>query len=93
MTVRKTIEQLQQEWANEPPPPPDTRPPWERLTNREREIATMLALGETCAEIGRALGISTKTVDTHRANLLEKTGCRGNVALTRWMIREGHVTP
>ncbi len=67
--------------------------PYPELTSREREVAFLLARGETNAEIGKALEISTKTVDTHRGHLLKKLGCRGNVALARLMIRDGLVTP
>lgn len=67
--------------------------PYPELTNRELEVAYMLARGETNREISTALGISIKTIDTHRGHLLKKLGCRNNVALVRLMIRDGLVTP
>lgn len=66
---------------------------WDRLTAREREVALMLARGDNNHEIAKALGISVKTVDTHRGHLLEKLECRNNVALARLAIREGRVSP
>ena len=73
-----------------------TTPPtslWDLLTAREKEVAMMLARGDINREIAAALGISVKTVDTHRAHLLEKLECRNNVALVRLMVREGRVKP
>lgn len=67
--------------------------PYPELTERELECAFMLARGETNREIAKALGISIKTVDTHRGHLLKKLGTRNNVALARLMIRDGLVTP
>ena len=63
------------------------------LTTREREVALLLARGDTNREISTALGISIKTIDTHRGHILKKLELRGNVALTRWAIRNGLVQP
>jgi DNA-binding CsgD family transcriptional regulator len=71
--------------TSEPP-----RDELEALTHREREVA-MLARGEPNREIAKALGISIKTVDTHRGHLLAKLGCRNNVELARLFIRRGHI--
>lgn len=95
----KTIEELQRQWASEPPwtprppreKPPDTRTPWEKLSRREAEIAKAIALGRERSEIAQTLGISVKTADTHRSHILEKLGLRNNVELARWMLKEGHV--
>jgi DNA-binding NarL/FixJ family response regulator len=65
--------------------------PLPELTQREREVATMLARGEPNREIATALGISIKTVDTHRAHVLKKLGLRNNVELARLVIRRGHM--
>ncbi len=64
---------------------------WTLLTEREKEVAFMLATGETNREIAEALFISVKTVDTHRGNLLKKLQCKNNVALLRFMIRDNQV--
>jgi DNA-binding NarL/FixJ family response regulator len=61
---------------------------WEaRLSARERQVAKLIALGNTPAEIADALFISVKTVDTHRANVLGKLDLRNNADLTRYAIR------
>lgn len=65
---------------------------WNQLTPRQREVATQLALGNQNAEIANALGISIKTVDTHRGKALGKLDCRNNVDLARLAIREGVVS-
>lgn len=57
--------------------------PWPTLTDRERAVAVALVRGVKNAEVAAILGISTKTVDTHRMKLLKKIGVRSNVELTR----------
>ncbi len=63
------------------------------LSAREREVAFLLARGESCADIAPALGISIKTVDTHRGHILQKLELRNTVELCRLMIRDGLVQP
>jgi len=53
----------------------DERPVVE-LTPREREVAMLTCQGQTSKEIGRALGLSFRTVEAHRARLLEKFAAR-----------------
>lgn len=60
------------------------------ITPRELEVMEALAAGSTCREIGERLGISIKTVDTHRGRLLKKLGVRNNSELTRFAIRYGY---
>jgi len=62
------------------------------LTKREQEVAVRLACGETGRDIAAALGISIKTVSTHRGHLLVKLGLRHNVDLARRAIQEGVVS-
>jgi DNA-binding NarL/FixJ family response regulator len=52
-----------------------------------------VAEGHTSKEIGELLVISEKTVERHRANMLEKLGMRDRVALTRYAIRRGLIEP
>jgi DNA-binding NarL/FixJ family response regulator len=61
----------------------------ELLTPREEEILTLVAEARTNDEIADALRISKKTVERHRANILEKLGMRDRVQLTRYAIRRG----
>ena len=65
----------------------------ELLTPREEEIVKLVAEAHTNEEIGKLLYISKKTVERHRANILEKLGMRDRVELTRYAIRRGLVQP
>jgi DNA-binding NarL/FixJ family response regulator len=59
------------------------------LTPREEEILKLVAEAHTNEEIADMLVISKKTVERHRANILEKLGMRDRVELTRYAIRRG----
>jgi DNA-binding NarL/FixJ family response regulator len=61
------------------------------LTSRETEVIKLVAESYTNRQIAQALVISEKTVDRHRANILEKLGMRDRVELTRYAIRNGLV--
>jgi DNA-binding NarL/FixJ family response regulator len=67
--------------------------PEDPLTPRESEIVKLIAEGHTSKEIAEMLVISEKTVERHRANMLEKLGMRDRVQLTRYAIRRGLVAP
>ena len=67
--------------------------PIEVLTRREVEILKLIAEAHTSKEIAEMLVISVKTVERHRANILEKLGMRDRVQLTRYAIRRGLVEP
>lgn len=58
----------------------------DRLTPREIEVLRLLTAGRTAAETGRALGISAHTVRRHIANMTDKAGVRGRVALARYAL-------
>ncbi|HEX5069928.1 MAG TPA: response regulator transcription factor [Vicinamibacterales bacterium] len=59
------------------------------LTEREREVLTLLARGLPSREIAAELDISVRTVDAHRANLMRKMGVKSVALLTQLAIREG----
>ena len=63
------------------------------LTPRELEILKLIAEAHTSKEIAETLFISVKTVERHRANILEKLGMRDRVELTRYAIRRGLIQP
>jgi DNA-binding NarL/FixJ family response regulator len=67
--------------------------PEDPLSPRESEIVKLIAEGHTSREIADMLVISEKTVERHRANVLEKLGMRDRVGLTRYAIRRGLVEP
>ncbi len=62
------------------------------LTQREREILQLLAEGSTTKEIAFHLGVSVKTVETHRRNMMQKLNMRSIAELTKYAIREGLIT-
>lgn len=64
-----------------------------QLTPRQREILQLVAQGRTTAEIARTLVLSTKTVETHRAKIMERLGIHDLAGLVRYAIREGLVLP
>jgi DNA-binding NarL/FixJ family response regulator len=68
-------------------------PPEDPLTPRESEIVKLIAEGHTSREIAELLVISEKTVERHRANVLDKLGMRDRVDLTRYAIRHGLTQP
>ncbi len=63
------------------------------LSPRESEVVKLVAEGFTSREIAVTLSISEKTVERHRANILDKLGLRDRVELTRYAIRRGLVEP
>jgi DNA-binding NarL/FixJ family response regulator len=67
--------------------------PEDPLTPREQQIVKLIAESHTNRQIAELLTISEKTVETHRANILEKLGMRDRVELTRYAIRRGFVEP
>ncbi|MFF7296749.1 response regulator [Streptomyces sp. NPDC008265] len=67
--------------------------PQRPITEREEEILKLVAEGHTSKEIGDILVISAKTVERHRANLLQKLGLRDRLELTRYAIRVGLIEP
>lgn len=65
----------------------------ESLTPREQEVVKLIAEAHSNNEIAELLVISKKTVERHRANILEKLGMHDRVQLTRYAIRRGLVEP
>ena len=63
------------------------------LTAREQEVVKLIAEGYSSKQIAEALVISEKTVERHRANILEKLGMHERVQPTRYAIRRGLVEP
>lgn len=65
----------------------------EPLTDRERQVLSQVVTGRTNREIGEALGISIKTVDRHRTNVMGKTGSHNAAELIAYALREGLIDP
>lgn len=66
---------------------------YEALTRREREILQLVAEGHTSAAIAVRLGISPRTVEVHRANLLHKLGLHNQTEVIRYALRRGILPP
>jgi two-component system response regulator NreC len=62
---------------------------WDSLSEREREVLKMVALGHTSAEIASQLSLSAKTVETYRTRGMEKLGLRTRAALVKFALQEG----
>jgi DNA-binding NarL/FixJ family response regulator len=61
--------------------------PASRLTPRQREIVQLLAEGKSSKEVAVALGLSVKTAETHRANIMRRLDCHSVSELVRYAIR------
>lgn len=78
---------------------PDDDPPSSKdretssLSRRELEVLIRIAEGSTNKQIADRLGISVRTVETHRENLMRKLGVQGTAALTKWAVSRGLVDP
>jgi DNA-binding NarL/FixJ family response regulator len=59
------------------------------ITGREREVLTRIALGNSNKAIARELGVSPKTVEKHRSNLMRKLQLHNAAAITMYAIRNG----
>jgi len=59
------------------------------LSAREKEILSLIVKENTSEEIAQKLFISKKTVDNHRTNILEKTGCKSTIGLVKYAIKNG----
>lgn len=61
------------------------------LTEREKEVLKLVALGHTNKEISERLSVSVKTVETHKAKIMEKTGCERRSELVRFAMQHGYI--
>jgi two-component system response regulator NreC len=67
--------------------------PSDPLTDREREIAKLLALGNTNQEIASQLYLSVRTIETHRAHVMAKLNLRTRADLVQWALNAGLIGP
>lgn len=67
--------------------------PFESLTSRQREVLQLIAEGKNTKEIGIVLGVSAKTIETHRAQLMNRLGIHDTAGLVRYAMRMGLVPP
>lgn len=71
----------------------DTVPLHEVLSHREHQVFQMLVAGRSVGEIAEQLVLSSNTVSTYRARILEKTGVRNDVELTLFAVRRELLAP
>src|SRR5574341_216708 len=67
--------------------------PSDPLTPREREVLQLIAEGKTTKDIAGLLGVSVKTIESHRVRLMEKLDIRQTAGLVRYAIRRGLIQP
>ena len=65
----------------------------EKLTPRQMEVMRLMAEGLTTPEIARRLSLSSKTVETHRGEIMKRVGIHDIVGLVRYAVRVGLVSP
>jgi DNA-binding NarL/FixJ family response regulator len=63
------------------------------LTPRQLQVAKLIALGLTNGEVALRMGVSSKTIDSHRSRVMAALGTRNNVELARLAIKLGLVDP
>jgi DNA-binding NarL/FixJ family response regulator len=63
------------------------------ITDRERDVVVLVANGYSNKEIGAALNISSKTVESHRGNVMRKLGLKSTAELVRYAVRKHLIQP
>jgi len=85
--VRKSPHEISANWQT-----PNSAAPRSRvLTLREREVLKLLAEGRTVRAVATILGVSMKTVDAHKFNLMRKLGLHNRAELVMWAVQKGMV--
>jgi DNA-binding NarL/FixJ family response regulator len=69
-----------------------SKPSWEALTRREREVIKLIAEGKRTKEIAEYLSLSPKTIEKHRTNLMRKLDLHNVSEVTVYAIKNGFVT-
>jgi DNA-binding NarL/FixJ family response regulator len=80
-------------FCDQNPEAPSSVSIYKTLTGREREIVQLLAEGRTCKEVAVALGISVKTAETHRTNVMRKLGMHSASELVRFAVKHHMIEP
>ncbi len=70
-------------------PDPSAISSYSKLSNREREVLQLLAEGQSTKEMARSLHLSVKTVETHRAKIMNRLNLFSVAELTKYAIRKG----
>ncbi len=67
----------------------ETKPQFNKISRKQREVLQLIAEGKKTRDIAETLGISVKTVETHRRNIMKKLDIFSVAGLTKYAIREG----
>lgn len=81
--VREMPRRDREDWTDD-----KSRPRKRGLTAREREVLELLAAGSTVRSAAKTLGLSIKTVDAHKFNLMRKLGIHNKAELVMWAIQK-----
>lgn len=71
----------------------EKKSPFQELTRREKEILQLVVDGYTSRQMADKLGLSPRTIDHHRSNLLRKFGMNNSVDLVNFAVRNGFASP
>ena len=91
-TVTTRVREAAEAWgrrANGVESLPSTFPDYDQLTSRERDVLGQIAAGFSNKQAGRELGISPRTIEVHRARIMEKLGAKNAADLVRIVLSEG----
>ncbi len=89
----KVAQMILDGYLDKKPRKQDPDAPSSRLTPRQREIVQLLAEGKSSKEVAVALGVSVKTAETHRANIMRRLDCHSVSELVRYAVRNNIVSP
>jgi DNA-binding NarL/FixJ family response regulator len=89
----KVAQMVLEGYLGKKPRKQDANAPRSRLTPRQREIVQLLAEGRSSKEVAVALGLSVKTAETHRANIMRRLDCHSVSELVRYAVRNNIIDP
>jgi FixJ family two-component response regulator len=87
--VREAVEAWSRHARSNGKPLPPSFPGHDLLTSRERDVLSQIAAGSSNKQAGRELGISPRTIEVHRARIMEKLGAKNAADLVRIVLSEG----
>jgi DNA-binding NarL/FixJ family response regulator len=83
----KVADMLLEGYCHKVSKPEDSERVANRLTPRQKEIVQLLGDGKTTKEVAAILGVSVKTAETHRANIMRRLNCHSVTELVRYAVR------
>jgi FixJ family two-component response regulator len=87
--VREAVDAWSRRAKNNGNTLPRSFPGQDLLTSRERDVLSQIAAGSSNKQAGRELGISPRTIEVHRARIMEKLGAKNAADLVRIVLSEG----